>query len=44
MMTHGTETNDTSLLYNKSSVQNSYIITSYEDNDPTTIVDWETAT
>jgi hypothetical protein len=22
------------LLYNKSSVQNSYIITSYEDNDP----------
>jgi hypothetical protein len=28
MMTHGTETNVTSLLYNKSSVQNSYIITS----------------
>jgi hypothetical protein len=39
MMTHGTETNVTSLLYNRSSVQNSYIITSYEDNDPTTIVD-----
>jgi hypothetical protein len=42
MMTHGTETNITSLLYNRSFVQNSKIITSYEDNDPATIVDWET--
>jgi hypothetical protein len=42
MMTHGTETNVTSLLYNKSSIQNSYIITSYEDDDPSTKVDWET--
>jgi hypothetical protein len=31
--------NVTSLLYNKSSVQNSYKITSYEDDDPTTIID-----
>jgi hypothetical protein len=38
MMTHGTETNITSLLYNKSSVQNSYIIASYEDDDLATIV------
>jgi hypothetical protein len=42
MMTHGTETNVTSLLYNKSSIQNSYIFTSYEDDDPATVVDWET--
>jgi hypothetical protein len=42
MMTHGTEMNVTSLLYNRSSVQNKYIITSYEDIDPATIVDWET--
>jgi hypothetical protein len=34
MMTHGTETNVTSLLYNRSSVQNNKIITSYEDNGP----------
>jgi hypothetical protein len=33
--------NVTSLLYNKSSVQNSYIITSYEDDNLATIVDWE---
>jgi hypothetical protein len=44
MMANGTETNVTSLLYNKSYVQNSYIITSYEDDDPATIVDWETTT
>jgi hypothetical protein len=44
MMTHGTETNVTSLLYNRSSVQNSYIITSYEDDDLATIVDLETTT
>jgi hypothetical protein len=43
-ITHGTETNVTSLLYNKSSLQNSYIITSYEDDDLTTIVDSETTT
>jgi hypothetical protein len=42
MITHGTETNVTSLLYNKNSVQNSYIITSYVDDDLATIVDWET--
>jgi hypothetical protein len=42
MMTHGIEIDVTSLLYNKSSVQNSYIITSYNDDDPATIVDWET--
>jgi hypothetical protein len=42
MMTHGIKTNVTSLLYNKSSVQNSYIITSYEYDDPATIVEWET--
>jgi hypothetical protein len=39
MMAHGTKTNVTTLLYNKSSVQNSYIITSYEDDDPATKVD-----
>jgi hypothetical protein len=44
MMTHGTKMIVTSLLYNKSYVQNSYIITSYEDDDPATIVDWETTT
>jgi hypothetical protein len=44
MMTHGIETNVTSLLYNKSSVQNSYIITSYEDDDPANKVDSETTT
>jgi hypothetical protein len=44
MMTHGTKTNATSSLYNKSSIQNSYIITSYEDDNPTNIVDWETTT
>jgi hypothetical protein len=32
-MTHGIEINVTSLLYNRSSVQNSLINTSY-DNDP----------
>jgi hypothetical protein len=42
MMTHGTETNVTSLVYNNSSVQNIYIITSYKDDDPATIVDRET--
>jgi hypothetical protein len=41
MMTQGTKTNVTSLLYNKSYVENSYIITSYKDDDPVTIVDWE---
>jgi hypothetical protein len=41
MMAYGTETNVTTLLYNKSYVQNSYIITSYEDDDPVTKVDWE---
>jgi hypothetical protein len=41
MMTHGTEMNVTSLLYNRSSIQNSKIITSYVDNDLATIVDWE---
>jgi hypothetical protein len=44
MMTHGTETNVTSLLHNKSFIQNSYIITSYEDDDLATIVDCETTT
>jgi hypothetical protein len=39
MMTHGIEMNVTSLLYNKSFLQNTYIITSYEDDDPATIVD-----
>jgi hypothetical protein len=42
IMTHGTETNVTYLLYNRSSVQNSYIITSYQDDNPATKVDWET--
>jgi hypothetical protein len=42
MMTHGAETNVTSLIYNKSFVENSYLITSYEDDDPATLVDWET--
>jgi hypothetical protein len=41
-MTHGTETNVTSLLYNRSSVQNSKIITSYKDNHLAIKVDWET--
>jgi hypothetical protein len=36
MMNHGTGSNVTSLLNNRSSVQNKKIITSYEDNDPTT--------
>jgi hypothetical protein len=44
MMTHGTEMNVTSLLCNKSSVQNSYIITTYEDDDLATIVDWKMTT
>jgi hypothetical protein len=44
MITHGTEMKVTSLLYNKSFVQNSYIITSYEYDDPATIVDCETTT
>jgi hypothetical protein len=34
MMTHGTETNVISLLYNRSFVQNSQIIKSYGVNDP----------
>jgi hypothetical protein len=42
MMTHGIEANVTSLLFNKSSIQNSYIITSYEDDDLATKVGWET--
>jgi hypothetical protein len=36
MMTHGTETNVTSLLYNRIPIQNKSVITSYGDNDPTT--------
>jgi hypothetical protein len=41
MMTHGTEANVTSLIYNKVLYK---IVTSYEDNDLATIVDWETST
>jgi hypothetical protein len=44
MITHGTETNVTSLIYNRFLYKIIKIITSYEDNDPSTIVDWETTT
>jgi hypothetical protein len=38
MMTHGTKTNVTSLIYNRV-MYKIIIITSYEDNDPATKVD-----
>jgi hypothetical protein len=41
MMTHGTEMNVTTLIYN-GVLYKIIIITSYKDNDPTTKVDWET--